>query len=66
MDTAQLVMDELDRYHLALAAIRWVPGLEQQAPEVVVELQGRLDAHHHFVGAHGDDLPEIRDWTWPR
>ncbi len=60
------VMNELDRYHLALAAIRWVPGLEQRAPEVVAELQGRLDAHHHYVRAYGDDMPEIRDWTWSR
>ncbi|SOC34810.1 xylulose-5-phosphate/fructose-6-phosphate phosphoketolase [Rhizobium subbaraonis] len=60
------VMNELDRYHLALAAIKWVPGLEVRASEVVAELQGKLDAHHHYVRAYGEDMPEIRDWTWSR
>jgi xylulose-5-phosphate/fructose-6-phosphate phosphoketolase len=21
--------------------------------------------HHHWVRDHGEDMPDIRDWTWP-
>ena len=60
------VMNELDRFHLALAAIRRLPGLGGKAAEVVAEIEGRLAAHDAYVREHGEDMPEIRDWCWPQ
>ena len=60
------VLNELDRFHLALSAIEHVPGLKQRASEVVAELQGKLDAHYHYVRQYGEDMPEIRNWRWSR
>jgi xylulose-5-phosphate/fructose-6-phosphate phosphoketolase len=60
-----VVLNRLDRFHLALDAIARVPGLATQAADVVATLNGQLRAHHDYVRAHGEDMPEIRDWGWP-
>lgn len=59
------VMNELDRYHLALAAIRYVPGLAERAGGVVADIEARLARHHDYVRETGEDMPEIQDWRWP-
>jgi xylulose-5-phosphate/fructose-6-phosphate phosphoketolase len=58
------VMNAIDRFHLALAAIRSVPGLGAQAHGVVAMIEGMLKTHHAYVREHGEDMPEIRDWRW--
>lgn len=59
------VLNELDRFHLALEAIARVPGLAEKAARVVTELHGKLDEHHRYVREYGEDMPEIQDWRWP-
>ncbi|WP_349961684.1 phosphoketolase family protein [Rhizobium sp. ZPR3] len=60
------VLNELDRYHLALEAIDRVPGLADKVPDVVNGLKAKLVKHHDYVRRHGEDMPEIRDWRWKR
>ncbi|MBD9487235.1 hypothetical protein IB264_08300 [Ensifer sp. ENS11] len=59
------VLNELDRFHLALEAIARVSGLAEKVAGVVVELHGKLDEHHRYVREHGEDIPEIQGWRWP-
>lgn len=59
------VLNELDRYHLAQAAILHVPGLADRHPELLDDLQQRIAEHHRYVREHGEDVPEVRDWLWP-
>lgn len=59
------VMNELDRYHLAIEAIERLPTLGEKAAGIVVKLKRKLDEHHAYVREHGEDMPEIRDWKWP-
>lgn len=58
------VLNELDRFHLALAAIDRVPGLKDKSQEVVRLLNEKLKEHDRYVRQHGEDMPEIRDWKW--
>jgi len=58
------VLNELDRYHLAQAAILHVPGLAERHPELLDDLQERIAEHHRYVREHGEDVPEVRDWIW--
>ena len=59
------VLNELDRYHLAQAAILHVPGLADRHPELLDDLQQRIAEHHRYVREHGEDVPEVRNWLWP-
>ncbi|ESY78162.1 phosphoketolase [Mesorhizobium sp. LNHC221B00] len=60
-----VVLNELDRYHLALAAIERVPGLAERTEGLVGELHDRLVKHKAYVREHGEDMPEIQKWSWP-
>ena len=59
------VLNELDRFHLALEAIARVPGLAEKSAGVVAELRGKLEEHHRYVREYGEDMPEIQGWRWP-
>lgn len=59
------VMNRLDRFHLALAALRRVPRLEARAGHAEQALRDALAEHREYVCRAGDDPPSIRDWRWP-
>jgi xylulose-5-phosphate/fructose-6-phosphate phosphoketolase len=59
------VMNDLDRFHLAGDVIDRVPRLRNMAAHVKQRLRDRLIEHKLYIARHGDDMPEIRDWTWP-
>jgi xylulose-5-phosphate/fructose-6-phosphate phosphoketolase len=60
-----LVMNELDRFHLAIAAIDRLPELGSDAARARQHFRDRLIAHAAYIREHGEDMPEIRDWRWP-
>ncbi|MDW2741125.1 phosphoketolase family protein [Atlantibacter subterraneus] len=59
------VLNELDRFHLAQAAILRVPSLQGKADAILDALQEKIAAHHQYVHEHGEDLPEVQNWKWP-
>ncbi|MGR9247704.1 phosphoketolase family protein [Rhizobium leguminosarum] len=59
------VLNELDRFHLAIEAIERVPGLKEKAGEALAAFRGKLAEHHDYVREYGEDMPEVRNWTWP-
>ncbi|PDS44327.1 phosphoketolase [Rhizobium anhuiense] len=59
------VLNELDRFHLAIEAIERVPGLKEKAGEALAAFRGKLAEHHAYVREYGEDMPEVRNWTWP-
>ena len=58
------VLNELDRFHLAIEAIERVPGLKEKAGPAIAALREKLAEHHDYVREYGEDMPEIRDWAW--
>ncbi|QCR38478.1 phosphoketolase [Nissabacter sp. SGAir0207] len=58
------VLNQMDRYHLAIAAIERVPGLEAQAGEALKLFNDKLEEHYHYVREHGVDLPDVQAWKW--
>jgi phosphoketolase len=35
------------------------------APLLRQQMQDLRARHHEWTREHGEDLPEVRDWTWP-
>lgn len=58
------VLNGLDRYHLAQAALLHAPGVAEEHPDLLEDLQARLAAHHAWVREYGEDVPEVRNWRW--
>jgi xylulose-5-phosphate/fructose-6-phosphate phosphoketolase len=61
------VLNELDRFHLALDVVARVPGVAQSdaGQRVTRYCESRLAEHRMYIRAHGDDMPDVRDWRWP-
>jgi xylulose-5-phosphate/fructose-6-phosphate phosphoketolase len=60
-----VMLNDLDRYHLVMDVIDRVPGLGERAAGLRQQMtDARLRARAHTREA-GDDLPEVRNWTWP-
>ena len=58
------VLNQLDRFHLAIEAIERIPGLQEKAAHVLEALHDKLRQHRQYVGETGEDMPEVRDWVW--
>ena len=59
------VMNDLDRYHLAGDVVDRLPGLQRVGAHFKQFLRNKLVEHKQYVHEHGDDLPEVKNWTWP-
>ena len=59
-----VVLNNLDRFHLAAAAIDRLPYLGLRAVRIQEEIQTKLIEHKTYINLHGEDMPEIRDWKW--
>lgn len=58
------VLNELDRYHLAIEAIRRLPILQEKGAAVIAGFEEKLRKHHDWIREHGEDMPEVREWRW--
>ena len=61
-----VVLNDLDRFHLAQDVIDRVPALGSKAGYMKQEIGDRLLEHKQYINRHGEDMPEIRDWRWAR
>ena len=59
------VRNDIDRYHLMADVFDRVPKLSAVAARAQQAIRDKLIEHTRYITAHGDDMPEIRDWTWP-
>ncbi len=58
------VQNELDRFHLVMAAIDRLPQSGEKGKTLKHALQQKLLAHRQYVRLHGQDMPEIREWRY--
>jgi xylulose-5-phosphate/fructose-6-phosphate phosphoketolase len=60
-----VMLNDLDRFHLAIDVIDRVPGLEGDTAHLrqeLVDLRLRMRA---WTREYGEDHPDVRDWAWP-
>jgi xylulose-5-phosphate/fructose-6-phosphate phosphoketolase len=59
-----VVLNNLDRYQLALDAIRRTPRLSHRVAEAEARYWTTMQRHELYVSEHGEDMPEVLDWSW--
>jgi xylulose-5-phosphate/fructose-6-phosphate phosphoketolase len=60
------VINQLDRFDLALDVIDRVPRLQASSGRVREELKNKIIEHRIHTRTHGEDMPEVRNWQWTR
>ena len=58
------VLNDLDRFHLAIAAIELLPATGDRGIDVKRRLKDKLVDHRQYIDREGRDMPEVRDWVW--
>jgi xylulose-5-phosphate/fructose-6-phosphate phosphoketolase len=58
------VLNRMDRFQLALDVVHRVPGLARVADRAAQRYSEAVQRHKLYVAEHGEDLPEVRNWTW--
>ena len=61
-----VVLNNLDRFQLALDAVERVPRLQTQVRAARDRYWAVMERHKLHVGEHGEDMPEILNWQWRR
>ncbi len=60
-----VVLNNVDRFQLALDAIRRIPRLAGRVAAEAARFDATLQRHKQYIAEHGDDMPEILNWRWP-
>ena len=59
-----VVLNGLDRYRLALDAIRYIPRYRDRVEHETQRYWTSMERHKLYVGEHGEDMPEVKNWRW--
>ncbi len=58
------VLNNLDRFHLAMDAIDRLPQTGSRGLYLKRKLKEKRVLHSEYIRRHGRDMPEVRDWKW--
>jgi xylulose-5-phosphate/fructose-6-phosphate phosphoketolase len=59
-----VVLNNLDRFQLALDAIVRIPRLRDIVEVAKQRYWTTMERHKLYVGEHGQDMPEVLNWRW--
>lgn len=58
------VQNKLDRFHLVMDALKYLPQLGDKRSALNEWCKNKLIEHKQYISEYGEDMPEIRNWTW--
>lgn len=58
------VLNDIDRFHLVMDAVDRIPRFEPLRSHIRNLMEKKLTEHKEYITKHGDDIPEIKTWTW--
>jgi len=58
------VLNDIDRFHLVMDTIDRLPQTGEAGVALKQRLQKKLIEHRQYINTHGQDMPEIRNWSW--
>ena len=59
-----VVCNRASRFHIAMNAVSRVPHIASRAEGFFDMCDKKLKEHKEYIHAHGEDMPEIRNWRW--
>ncbi len=59
------ILNQVDRFNLAIDVIDRVPALQARAAHTREWLKDQITSSVNYAHKYGIDRPEIREWTWP-
>src|SRR5208337_4445097 len=59
------VLNDLDRFHLVIDTVDRLPQTGSEGAYLKQQLLDKLVEHHQYIRRYGQDMPEVRDWSWP-
>jgi len=59
-----LVLNNMDRFHLAIGAIERAGRMHALGGDVVDRLKRHLTCHSAYIREHDEDMPEVTNWKW--
>jgi xylulose-5-phosphate/fructose-6-phosphate phosphoketolase len=59
-----VMLNDLDRFKLVIDVLDRVPGLAEREGALRQELQDTRHRARAYTRAHGEDAPEIANWSW--
>jgi xylulose-5-phosphate/fructose-6-phosphate phosphoketolase len=60
-----VMLNDLDRFHLVMDVIDRVPGLGEREAHFRQHMVDERLRHREYTREHGEDPPDVREWTWP-
>ena len=59
-----VVLNNMDRFSLATDALKRVSPAKPNSGQAIQKFKAKLAEHTEYIRAHGEDMPEIRNWRW--
>nr|WP_241841419.1 phosphoketolase family protein [Pseudofrankia sp. BMG5.36] len=60
-----VVRNNVSRYHLAQLAVEFARATHPGTDRLVTHCESQIARHQAYITEHFEDMPEVRDWTWP-
>ena len=60
-----VMLNDLDRFHLVMDVIDRVPELGERCAHLRQDMVDARTLARAYTREVGDDVPDVRDWTWP-
>jgi len=58
------VQNKIDRFNLVRDALKYLPELGNKGASLNQWCKDKLVEHKQYIKEYGEDLPEIKNWTW--
>ena len=59
-----LMMNDLDRYRIAIDVIRRVPGLQDRYSSLIEFFEDERSRLRAYAYENGEDSPDVTGWEW--